>query len=123
LVAASAAKSELGVLFLNSKEAKIMCLTLEELGHPQSATPVHIDNSTTVGIVNNTIKRQKSRSMERITFGALMGPYKNYLIFSIFQDSKILQITPARATKEPIIWQCAQSMHTCPLPLVFSMHS
>ncbi|EJK69398.1 hypothetical protein THAOC_09351, partial [Thalassiosira oceanica] len=26
-------------------------------GHPQPATPIHIDTTTTVGIVNNTIKR------------------------------------------------------------------
>ena len=35
LVAASAAKAELGALFLNAQEAKIMRLTLTELGHPQ----------------------------------------------------------------------------------------
>ena len=39
-----------------------MHLTLEELGHPQPPTPIYIDNSTTVGIVNNTVK--KTRSME-----------------------------------------------------------
>jgi hypothetical protein len=27
-------------------------------------TPVHCDNATTVGIANNTVKRQRSRSME-----------------------------------------------------------
>ena len=64
LVAASAAEAELGALFLNAKQAKIIRTTLEELGHPQPPTPIHIDNSTTVGIVNSTIKRQKSRSME-----------------------------------------------------------
>lgn len=37
-VASSAAKAELGALFLNAKEAKIMLLTLQELGHPQPAT-------------------------------------------------------------------------------------
>jgi hypothetical protein len=34
-VAASASEAELGALFLNAKEAKVMRLTLEELGHPQ----------------------------------------------------------------------------------------
>ena len=70
-VAASAAEAELGALFLNAKEARIMRLTLHELGHPQPPTPVHIDNSTTVGIVNNTVKRQKSRSMEMRYFWLL----------------------------------------------------
>jgi hypothetical protein len=47
-VASSAAEAELGALFLNAKEAKMMRLTLQELDHPQPATPIHIDNSTTV---------------------------------------------------------------------------
>ena len=60
LVAASAAEAELGALFLNAQEAKVIQLVLAELGHPQPPTPIHIDNTTTVGIVNNTIKRQRS---------------------------------------------------------------
>jgi hypothetical protein len=57
-VVASAAKAELGALFLNCKEG------LEEPGHPQPRTLVHCDNATTVGIANNTVKRQQSQSME-----------------------------------------------------------
>ncbi len=34
------------------------------MGHPQPQTPVHCDNATAVGIANNTMKRQRSRSME-----------------------------------------------------------
>jgi len=56
LVAASAAEVELGALFLNAQEAKVIRLVLAELRHPQPPTPIHIDNTTTVGIVNNTIK-------------------------------------------------------------------
>lgn len=44
-VALSAAEAELGALFLNAKEAKMMQLTLQELSHLQPATPIHIDNS------------------------------------------------------------------------------
>jgi hypothetical protein len=57
LVAASAAEAELGSLFLNTREAKIIRLILHELGHPQPPTPIHVDNTTAVGIVNSTIKR------------------------------------------------------------------
>ncbi len=39
LVATSAAKAKLGALFLNAQKAKVLCLTLNELGHPQSQTP------------------------------------------------------------------------------------
>ncbi len=56
---ALAAEAELGALFLNCKEGIIFRLTLEELGHPQLRTPVHCDNATTVGIANNTVKRQR----------------------------------------------------------------
>ena len=58
LVAASAAEAELGALFLNAQEAKVFRLVLAKLGHPQPPTPIHIDNTTTVGIINNTIKLQ-----------------------------------------------------------------
>jgi len=34
------------------------------MGHAQPKTPVHCDNATAVGIANNTVKRQQSRSME-----------------------------------------------------------
>jgi hypothetical protein len=69
-VAASAAEAELGALFLNMKEARVIRLTLEELGHPQPPSPIHVDNSTAVGIVNGTIKRQRSRAMEMRYFWA-----------------------------------------------------
>jgi hypothetical protein len=63
-VVASAAEAELGAHFLNCKQATIFRLTLEEMGHPRPPTPVHCDNSTTVGIANNRVKRQQSRLME-----------------------------------------------------------
>ena len=63
-VASSAAEAELGELFLNAREAKIMRLILFKLGHQQPATTIHCNNTTVIGIVNNTIKRQRSRSME-----------------------------------------------------------
>jgi hypothetical protein len=73
LVAASAAEAELSALFLNAQEAKVIRLVLEELGHPQPPTPIHIDITTTVGIVNNTIKQQRSRTVEMRYFWLLDG--------------------------------------------------
>jgi hypothetical protein len=55
-VATLAAEAELGALFLNAQEAKVLRLTLLELGHTQPPTPIHIDNTTTIGIINNTIE-------------------------------------------------------------------
>ena len=47
LVAASAAEAELGALFLNAQEAKVMQIILEEMGHKQPPIPIHVDNTTT----------------------------------------------------------------------------
>jgi hypothetical protein len=63
-VVASAAEAELGALYHNCQTGIIFRLTLADMGHPQPKTPVHCDNATAVGIANNTIKRQRSRSME-----------------------------------------------------------
>ena len=71
LVAVSAAEAELGKLFLNAQEDKVSQLVLKELGHLQPSTPIHIDNTTTVGIVNNTTKRQRPQAMEMWYFWLL----------------------------------------------------
>ena len=63
-VVASAAEAELGALFLNTEEGKILRTILEELGHAQPPTPINCDNLTAVGIANDTVKKQRSRSME-----------------------------------------------------------
>ncbi len=81
LVAALAAEAELGAFFLNTQEAKVLRLTLLELGHPQPPTPIHIDTTTTVGIVNNTIKRQRSCAMEMQYLWLLDGKTQKYFKF------------------------------------------
>ncbi len=63
LVAASAAEAELGALFLNMKEGKVLRLILAKLGHPQPPKPIHIDSTTTIGIVKNTIKQHRSQAI------------------------------------------------------------
>jgi hypothetical protein len=62
-VVASSAEAKLGALFLNCKQATIFRLTLA-----QPPTPIHCDNSTAVGIANNTVKWQRSQSMEMCFF-------------------------------------------------------
>jgi hypothetical protein len=57
-VVSSAAKAELAALFHNGKEACPLRITLEELGHPQPATPIQTDNSTAYGIANDTVKQK-----------------------------------------------------------------
>ncbi len=74
-------RAELGALFLNAKEAKVLQLILVEFGHPQPPTPIHIDNTTTVGIVNNTIKRQRSGAMEMRYVWLLEDEMQRYFKF------------------------------------------
>jgi hypothetical protein len=63
-VVVSAAKAELGALFLNFIEEMTFRLRLEELGHPQPKTHIHCDKAAAVGVANNTVKHQHSCSME-----------------------------------------------------------
>ena len=63
LVEESAAESELGALFKKMQRGVILRLTLQEMGHPQPPTDVWVDNTTTHGIANSTVKRQRSRAI------------------------------------------------------------
>jgi hypothetical protein len=63
-VLASAAECELGGLFINGQEAVPERTTLDELGHPQDATPMVTDNSTAMGIANDSIKQKRSKAMD-----------------------------------------------------------
>jgi hypothetical protein len=60
----SAAEAECGGLYMNAKEAVPMRIRLEELDHPQPATPIRIDNSTADGIMNKIVKQKQSKSMD-----------------------------------------------------------
>jgi hypothetical protein len=78
-VAAPAAEAELGALFLNTQEVKILRLMLQEMGHPQPPTPIHCNNSTAVGISNSTVKRQRSRAMEMWYFWVINQVRNRYV--------------------------------------------
>ena len=65
-VTLSAAKAELGALFINVKEGRGMGLALVEMCHPQPPASIHCNNATSVGIAsvgiaNNTVKKYRSR--------------------------------------------------------------
>jgi hypothetical protein len=64
-VVLSTAEAEVGATFLNGKEAVAVHTTLAEMGHPQPATPMQVDNSiASNGILNGTVKQQRSRAMD-----------------------------------------------------------
>lgn len=64
VVMSSASEAELGALFLNARKALPMRHTLIELGHAQPPTKIKTDNSTADGIVNGTIKPNRSKAMD-----------------------------------------------------------
>jgi hypothetical protein len=63
-VMSSAARAEVGALFVNTKEAVPLQTALIEMGHLQPATLVQTDNSTAFGIVHNAIKQVRSKAMD-----------------------------------------------------------
>jgi hypothetical protein len=63
-VVASAAKSEVGACFHNAQSGVPLRVTLTELGHTQPPTPLRTNNSTTFGILNETIKQKRSKAMD-----------------------------------------------------------
>ena len=63
-VMSSAAETELGRQFNNTKEGVAKHITLEEMGHNQGKTPVISDNTTTVGIANKILKHKRSKAID-----------------------------------------------------------
>jgi hypothetical protein len=64
MVVASAAEAEVGALYVNAQEATVLRVSLHEMGHPQPATPIRTDNSTADGIINGTVKQQRSKAID-----------------------------------------------------------
>ncbi len=63
-VMSSAAKAELGALYINAREAIPMQHLLEEMGHKQPPTPIQTDNSTALGVVTNNIQPRRTKAMD-----------------------------------------------------------
>ena len=60
-VMSSAMEAEIGASFLNAQDACPLCVTLEEMVHPQQPTPVQVDNTTAVGFANGRINTNAQR--------------------------------------------------------------
>ena len=63
-VMSSAAKAELGELFINAREAVHLRRILLEMGHPQLRTPIQTDNSTAEGVINSRVKPKQTKSLD-----------------------------------------------------------
>ena len=58
----SEAEAEIGATFLNYKDALPIRTTLKELGHPKPPTPMQVNNTTSVGFVNDTINQKRPKA-------------------------------------------------------------
>ncbi len=63
-VMSSAAEAELGALFINAKTTVSMHTTLEELGHPQTQTPMQTNNSIAHALITNKILPKALKAMD-----------------------------------------------------------
>jgi hypothetical protein len=63
-VMSSAAKAELGALYINAREAIPMRHLLEKMGHKQPPTPIQTDNSTAHGVVTHNIQARRTKAMD-----------------------------------------------------------
>jgi hypothetical protein len=63
-VVASAAESEVGARFQDAQTAAPLRVTLLELGHKKPYTTLRTENFTDYGILNETIKQKRSKSMD-----------------------------------------------------------
>jgi hypothetical protein len=61
-VMSSAAKAELGALYLNAKKAVYLQQILDRMGHPQPRTPIQ-NNTTAEGVINNKIQLRRTKAM------------------------------------------------------------
>jgi hypothetical protein len=70
VVLSSATEAEMGALFYNAQIAAWLRTTLADLGHPQPPTPNQTDNACAAGILNGTVKQQRSKAIDtRILMG------------------------------------------------------
>jgi hypothetical protein len=63
-VKSSAAKAELGALYINASETIPMRHLLEEIGHKQPSTPIQTDNSAAHGVITNNIQPCRTKAMD-----------------------------------------------------------
>ena len=63
-VMSSAAEAEIGALYMNARQLLPPRVTCKELGHPQLATPMQIDNNTASGIINGTFNQPQSKVVD-----------------------------------------------------------
>ena len=67
-VMTSAAEAEMGALYINTREAIPMRITLEEMGHRQPPTPMQTDNTIALAVITKNIRRKQSKAWDMRMF-------------------------------------------------------
>ena len=112
MVLSSAAEAEFSALFHNTKEVTLLCTTLKELGHPQPPTPTLVDNSTAVGLANDTVTQCQSRTINmRFYWVCNCINQKNSMCIGLLLVSTS-QITSRNTTHHPTTEPCASTLST-----------
>jgi len=63
-VCGSVAEAEFASLYLNGQTAEVLRTILADLGYPQGATPIFVDNKCAVGLANDQMKQKRSRAFD-----------------------------------------------------------
>jgi hypothetical protein len=64
VVHSSAMEAEYAACFHNGQEAMPIRQTLAELGYPQGATPIQVDNQCAAGLANDTLTQRRSKAID-----------------------------------------------------------
>ena len=95
-------EADIGALFVYIKEARVIHLILAELEYPQPQIPIHIDNITSIGIDNSTIKQQRLRSMEIRCFWLLEHASQKYFNIYYHSGTELMVDYPNKAHTGPV---------------------
>jgi hypothetical protein len=63
-VVASAAEAEYAALFTGAQTAAGLRTTLHDMGYPQLPTTILCDNTTAIGLANDSIKQKRSKAID-----------------------------------------------------------
>jgi hypothetical protein len=99
-IMSSAAKAELGALYINAWEAISMQLLLKEMGHKQPPTPIQTDNSTAHRVVTNptTMHQGDEHEIPLATLPRRPRPIPILLVPRTRQPSQLLDKTSLRCS-------------------------
>ena len=61
-----AAKSEIGAMYVNTREAVPARQSLNEMGHRQPWNPMHTDNTAAHSVVTNNVQPKRTKAMDML---------------------------------------------------------